>query len=931
MSHGLLLAAVGLALSACQVFNSGPRRPVVPVDEAASEAFAEARLLLATDALAAEWDRARDLARRAVELEPTWAAPRRLLDDLARGDLAGAAALAGHLEVIEAQPTSALHLYLAARLEGASEAAAQHMRAAATADDSFAWGHHGLAWLARRNRRFAAAEMYAGRALERARDPYEKALFTEMVARAAAGADELERAVAILDTYLEGPVPEPERSRLAVLAVQLLASMEQPEEQDGAFERGCELLALGDLVPGELMSLTRTLSRLRTAVGLRHGAEATGRRLRTALAMGRRRAAQAEGVGASRGTSWPWDALYGELLLEASPTPLALQMLEDSGVRLPATVMRAARFAAGRPREAVNGWLRELPDQVLDGFGLPLQLRLAELVRAANAAPESLALRRRASLAESAQAGEAAPMLMVEARKSESLSESAATQEPLLALGEICLESGWFAEARACAGLSQGSSAILGDAGDAGDGGKPGAAPGALPARALTRELYAAAEAGQFALDELARTLERMDADKDELGGSGSSSADHDSRAGAAGIDLDEVLAAARAEVGDGDGLSELLLRLAPALTAWETLRPRTPPASETTSGAAPLEPLTLEGVLDELKRSPRVSFSGIGEMVHCGPLFSMLDEAAGRGDDGAEVPGLASFFSGMGRFGLFGTHALDPVPDGVVLPLVLAEFRRGTHLGVPWSGTVLWCEGADLAPRAARSGARITGSALHEGYWVDIEAVRGEQEAWHKLARRFFGPAALANAAADGAELTSGARQARLRAALASRGLDLARQSTERVHRDRLATTPLLGAGQLVRLAVLADADGVPPTLSTLVATTARHEEGHLCDRSRFLPLSDNKAKALGFFMRCGFSPEKVMRRLEYRAQLTALCVDDDPRLALAQVLLAADRSSGSSSILPHGAAYRELLDDFIETLDRALDDEPGTWPQIH
>ena len=873
----MLAAGAALTLGGCQLLDSGPRRPVEPVVEEASETFKRARLLLAAPGGTAQRGRARELAGRAVELEPTWAAPRRFLDDLARADLAGAAVLAGHLAVIEERPADALHLYLAARLEGAG--AAGHMRAAATADDGFAWGHHGLAWLARQERRWDAAEMYARRALARARDPYERALFTEMVARAAAGAQELERAVGIIDSHLAeagrdgAGVPEPERSRLAVLAVQLGARAEEPEQQEGAFERGCELLAEGSLVPGELFALTRTLARLLPVVGLRRGSEASARRLRTALAMGRSRAGYVHG---------PWDALYAELLLAAEPTPLALDLLERSGARTPAALLRAARFAGGRPREALEGWLAELPEQVLDGAGAPLDARLAELAREARAA-----------------------------------------DAPGLALGESCLDSGWFAEARACAGLAAG--ALQGADGASGkiSGGNPAAESGAGDELARARQLYAAAEAGQFALDELAHTLERMDAGMDREGAAvGTAGAGGDSRdAGgqAAAFDLDEVLAEARAEAGgqDGGGLGELLLRLAPALTVWETLRTVSP--SPVAAAPADCARVTVEDVLAELRGSPRVSFSGIGEMVHCGPLFSERDAAAGRGEDGTPVPGLAAYFSAMGRFGLFGTHTLDPVPDGVVLPMVLAEFRRGEHLGVPWSGTVVWCEGADLAPRAARSGARITGSALHEGYWVDIEAVRGEQDAWSSLVRRFFGAAPDA------------LREVRRSTALESRGLDLARRSPDQIRRGRVLAAPLLGAGNLVRLAVLAERGGAPPTLSELVATTARHEEGHLCDRSRFLPLSENKGKALGFFMRCGFSPDKVMRRLEYRAQLTAMCVDADPRLALAQVLLAADRPSAAGSILPHGEAYKELLADVLDALDQALDAEPGAWEEIH
>ena len=64
---------------------------------------------------------------------------------------------------------------------------------------------------------------------------------------------------------------------------------------------------------------------------------------------------------------------------------------------------------------------------------------------------------------------------------------------------------------------------------------------------------------------------------------------------------------------------------------------------------------------------------------------------------------------------------------------------EEGAHLGVPYSGTVAWCEGTEVPSRPARRGARIVGAALHEGYWVDVQGVRRELERWRSLGARLL------------------------------------------------------------------------------------------------------------------------------------------------------------------------------------------------
>lgn len=442
-------------------------------------------------------------------------------------------------------------------------------------------------------------------------------------------------------------------------------------------------------------------------------------------------------------------------------------------------------------------------------------------------------------------------------------------------LGDALIAAGWFREARSVA-----STLALDDLD-----------------RALALE--ARAVAGQELLQGLDRQMRRLE------------------RVGARGLEL----------LSDGSGEGELTLEdlteggeiqvedLQELLAAFG---PRVARANEFLGGSRDRTDLA-----HELATSPLLSYGLIGALVHPGPWFSEADERAGVGRAGEPVPGLARVLDRLGRFGIFGKLTGAGGPDGTVLQRVLVEERAGEHLGVEWSGTIAWCEGADVASRAVRRGARISGAALHEGYWIDLDMVRQEWLAWRELEERFLG----------------GERE-RLTSALATRGLALAKPEshTRARRRERRRTEPLLRAADRLQIAVLVDRyaeragdGGIEPgslvTLDELARNTAIHEEGHLCDRARFLPLSENLFGALGFLISNRLSPQRLNERLEYRAQLIALSRADDPRVPLVEILRATE---ARSNLTPHAAGYGAILKDLLAELDRRLDDDPHAWPEL-
>lgn len=606
-----------------------------------------------------------------------------------------------------------------------------------------------------------------------------------------------------------------------------------------------------------------------------------GARLRTALSFDDDRGERLL-LALSSGSSPARDRLRGEILLSAAPTPLALALLERgaaaSGLEPSGPVIRAARFFARQYSLAVERWLADLPRVVLDEHGLPREPRLALVVERART---------------------------LESTRAHALDTASERAAALSDFGAALVDAGWFREARAVAAelAEHDLERAL-----------------ALDARAL---------AGQEAIEGIVQVVVR--ADTTEL---------FQSRAprrprSPAWEHLFGVSPRTR-ELGDLDAL------LAAFVAPLERARPLL--GADTDLAAA-------------LRASPRLSFAPVGELVHPGPRFSAADEANGLGKRGEPVPGFAADVARLGRFALFGELAGAGGPDGTMLPCLYTEERRGEHLGVAWSGTIAWCEAAELKSRAGRAGAHISAAALHEGYWLDVDAVRSERAFWSDL-RRAFAPAAAAPiaeaaeprpaVAGDGARgahepdaagespspsTALAAAAQRIDDVLAVRGLELRERDEAARTAERRSSAALLGEAQRVRLALLRDRARPGEVLGAvgideLVAVTSAHEEGHLCDRTRFLPIWKHLGAVLAFALECGFSPQRIQEQLEYRAQLTCLAEAADPRIPLAQILDAAE--GGGNGITPHAAGYARLLDDLLGVVDELAAKGDGAFARL-
>ncbi len=555
--------------------------------------------------------------------------------------------------------------------------------------------------------------------------------------------------------------------------------------------------------------------------------------------------AQALVLALAVGQSPARDRARAELMLEAGSAPLAMGLLER------------ALAEEGRPIPA--GPLARSARFAAQQFGPAVERWLSELpprLKSADGMPADARLARVVGAARALQTDGAES-----ARADERVHHRS---DELYELGDALVAAGWFREARSVAV--------------------------ALATVDLDRALHleSRALAGQELIDGLGRLARRMDLDRGITTPLLSDS-----------IDLARLLRS-------GEPLSpDDALEPANKLTDLRDLLAATGPlfarANVFLGGDT-----DAKRVSSTLADSARIEYGPVAEIAHPGPWFSAADEREGLGKTGDAVPGLAAEMDRLGRFALFGELAGSGGPDGTILPRLLIEHRSGSHLGVAWSGTIAWCEGADLLSRAARRGAHISAAALHEGYWVDVGAVRAEYAQWEELRRDFSG-------------LDSRARVERV---LAERGFTVSTADSASARRERTRTGALLREGARVRLAVLRDRGSAKELgsveLEEFLQVTATHEEGHLCDRARFLPLSKNLVAVMGFLLDCGFSPAAVGETLEYRAQLVALCDAPDARIPLAQILDAVE--DGPGGVTAHAAGYARLLDDLLDVLDRRV-----------
>lgn len=258
-------AALGLLLLLASC-STAPVRSRAPVSAGASEAMH--RAWEASRAPGFESDEAALRgaiadALTASHLEPTWAVPRRFIDDwVHRRALTLPASYGTHLRA--ARSGSAVDAYLAGRLSG--DAADALLDQARRLDPILGWAWHGEAWRAYAAGRIHRATVVGARALRYAADPIELAHFSWALSRYLRADGRAEAARGVLEAALLGSdaltLRPAERAMVgAELALAELESIEERARRRGA-ARALELVADPLLTRSERGALALALSGL---------------------------------------------------------------------------------------------------------------------------------------------------------------------------------------------------------------------------------------------------------------------------------------------------------------------------------------------------------------------------------------------------------------------------------------------------------------------------------------------------------------------------------------------------------------------------------------------------------------------------------------------------------------------------------------------
>jgi tetratricopeptide (TPR) repeat protein len=98
------------------------------------------------------------------------------------------------------------------------------------------------------------------------------------------------------------------------------------------------------------------------------------------------------------------------------------------------------------------------------------------------------------------------------------------------------------------------------------------------------------------------------------------------------------------------------------------------------------------------------------------------------------------------------------------------------------------------------------------------------------------------------------------------------------------------------------------------------KHEDAHLVDADRHLPVLEHPFRNFELALRGGFDASEILAMLERNAQLAAIAEGTSPRLALATCCSALSRGGA------HGVGYEAIVEAFVEEID----DHPERYPEI-
>jgi len=214
----------------------------------------------------------------------------------------------------------------------------------------------------------------------------------------------------------------------------------------------------------------------------------------------------------------------------------------------------------------------------------------------------------------------------------------------------------------------------------------------------------------------------------------------------------------------------------------------------------------------------------------------------------------------------------------------------------------------AEIARREAARAVKSRGrTARREAVWLGRRYVRGYQE--------WIGGGDLAGLALEGLVLIDREETARWEGDVKRRRLRLAAEAEGLLAEEALRDTPVTSVrdpgGVGTKLLLSGPLDFAEEVLV--------HENAHLIDAARHLPITHHPFRNLFLALGRGFSREAILGYLERNAQLTAIAEGPQPRAGLATCCLALNGGGA------HSRGYTEIVEGMVSEIHERPDDFPA------
>ncbi|MEE8105628.1 MAG: hypothetical protein V3T86_08860, partial [Planctomycetota bacterium] len=214
----------------------------------------------------------------------------------------------------------------------------------------------------------------------------------------------------------------------------------------------------------------------------------------------------------------------------------------------------------------------------------------------------------------------------------------------------------------------------------------------------------------------------------------------------------------------------------------------------------------------------------------------------------------------------------------------------------------------AEIMRREAARAVKTRGlTARREAVWLGRRYVGGYQE--------WIGGGELAGLALEGLVLVDREETARWEGDVKRRRLRLADETADLLSEEALTDKPVTSVrdpgGVGTKLLLTGPLDFAEEVLV--------HENAHLIDAARHLPVTHHPFRNLFLALGRGFSREAILGFLERNAQLTAIAEGPQPRAGLATCCLALNRGGA------HSRGYTEIVEGMVSEIHGRPEDFPA------